>query len=174
MHNLPYLVTTVDKHQTVFNLTVKVCAMHYHVCWLRGVCSASSCCYSWVQTSRSHRVFLPVYRTVQSRCICHGGDRTLLNSMFQDVGLCNAGAWLQRWLGQCGRALLDKAGVAEVALDSVTVTDGQVNMWIAGESVPRQFEQADYTLSFGRDYQDLDLTLSGLSCHLVNDSCAHM
>lgn len=78
-----------------------------------------------------------------------------------------ADAWLQKWLGQWGRAILTNVGTPEIALDSVTVRDGQLNMWVAGESVPRQFEQVDYTVALGRDYQDLDLALSGELCHLT-------
>lgn len=80
----------------------------------------------------------------QKQWQCHGAD-----------------AWFQRWLGQWGKALLDRVGVPEVALNSFTVRDGQINMWVAGESVPRQFEQTDYTVSLGCDYQDLDFTLTG-------------
>ena len=76
-----------------------------------------------------------------------------------------ADAWLQKWLGQWGRAVLSNVGTPEMALDSITVRDGQLNMWVAGESVPRQFEQVDYTVALGRDYQDLDLALSGELCH---------
>ena len=80
----------------------------------------------------------------------------------------NADIWLQRWLGQWCKAVLSKVGLPEIALDSVVVRDGQVSMWVAGESIPRQFEQADYTVALGRDYQDLDFTLSGMSAVVVS------
>lgn len=73
-----------------------------------------------------------------------------------------ADARLQRWLGQWGRAVLSKLGPPEIALDSITIRTGQCNTWVAGESVPRQFEQVDCKLTLGRDCQDLDLKLSGL------------
>ena len=87
-----------------------------------------------------------------------------------------ADAWLQKWLGQWGRAVLSNVGTPEVALDRITVRDGQLNMWVAGESVPRQFEQVDYTVALGRDYQDLDLALSGKLCHLMLTvvHCSHV
>lgn len=79
----------------------------------------------------------------------------------------DADIWLQRWLGQWCKAVLSKVGLPEIALDSVVVRDGQVSMWVAGESIPRQFEQADYTVALGRDYQELDFKLSGVSAVLV-------
>ena len=70
-------------------------------------------------------------------------------------------ARLQRWIGQFGRAVLSKMRLPEVALDSVAIKRSEVNCWVAGETVPRHFEQVDGVVQLARDYQGLEMHLSG-------------
>jgi len=70
-------------------------------------------------------------------------------------------ARLQRWIGQFGRAVLFKVRMPEVALDSLAIKRSELNAWVAGETVPRHFEQVDAVVQLARDYQGLEMHLSG-------------
>jgi len=70
-------------------------------------------------------------------------------------------ARLQRWIGQFGRAVLSKVRMPEIALDSLAIKRSEVNAWVAGETVPRHFEQVDAVVQLARDYQGLEMHLSG-------------
>lgn len=70
-------------------------------------------------------------------------------------------ARLQRWIGQFGRAVLSKLRLPKVALDSLAIKRSEVNCWVAGETVPRHFEQVDAVMRLARDYQGLEMHLSG-------------
>ena len=70
-------------------------------------------------------------------------------------------ARLQRWIGQFGRAVLSKVRMPEIALDSLAIKQSEVNAWVAGETVPRHFEQVDAVVQLARDYQGLEMHLSG-------------
>ena len=70
-------------------------------------------------------------------------------------------ARLQRWIGQFGRAVLSKARMPEIALDSLAIKRSELNAWVAGETVPRHFEQVDAVVQLARDYQGLEMHLSG-------------
>ena len=72
-----------------------------------------------------------------------------------------ADARLQRWIGQFGRASLSKVRMPEIALDSLAIKRSEVNAWVAGETVPRHFEQVDAVVQLARDYQGLEMHLSG-------------
>ena len=50
-----------------------------------------------------------------------------------------------------------------MCIDSVALRGSEVNAWVAGETVPRHFEQVDAVLRLARDYQGLDLDLSGIT-----------
>ena len=49
-----------------------------------------------------------------------------------------------------------------MALDSLAIRQSEVNAWVAGETVPRHFEQVYALLRLGRDYQRLELDVSGV------------
>ncbi len=70
-------------------------------------------------------------------------------------------ARLQRWIGQFGRAVLFKVRMPEVALDSLAIKRSELNAWVAGETVPRHFEQVNAVVQLARDYQGLEMHLSG-------------
>ena len=70
-------------------------------------------------------------------------------------------ARLQRWIGQFGRAVLSKVRMPDIALDSLAIKRSEVNAWVAGETVPRHFEQVDAVVQLARDYQGLEMHLSG-------------
>ncbi|KAL0047976.1 hypothetical protein WJX82_004829 [Trebouxia sp. C0006] len=74
-----------------------------------------------------------------------------------------ADARLQRWIGQFGRASLSKVRMPEIALDSLAIKRSEVNAWVAGETVPRHFEQVDAVVQLARDYQGLEMHLSALA-----------
>ncbi|KAL0030394.1 hypothetical protein WJX79_000988 [Trebouxia sp. C0005] len=74
-----------------------------------------------------------------------------------------ADARLQRWIGQFGRAVLSKVRMPGIALDSLAIKRSEVNAWVAGETVPRHFEQVDAVVQLARDYQGLEVHLSALA-----------
>ncbi len=49
----------------------------------------------------------------------------------------------------------------EIALDSLAIKRSELNAWVAGETVPRHFEQVDAVVQLARDYQGLEMHLSG-------------
>ena len=73
----------------------------------------------------------------------------------------DADARLQRWIGQYGRGVVSKFRPPEVAIDSLAIGQSEVNAWVAGETVPRHFEQVNAVLRLGPNYQRLELKLSG-------------
>ena len=73
-----------------------------------------------------------------------------------------ADARLQRWIGQYGGAVLAKLRPPEVVIDSLALRQSEVNAWVAGETVPRHYEQVNAVLRLGRDYQSLQLDVSGV------------
>lgn len=70
-------------------------------------------------------------------------------------------ARLQRWIGQYGRAVLSKLQMPELCIDSLAIKRSEMNTWVAGETVPRHFEQVDAVVRLARDYQGLELDFSG-------------
>lgn len=58
--------------------------------------------------------------------------------------------------------MLSNFQAPEVALDSLAIRQSEINAWVAGETVPRHFEQVDALLRLGRDYQRLELSVSGV------------
>lgn len=50
-----------------------------------------------------------------------------------------------------------------MALDSLAIKRSEVNCWVAGETVPRHFEQVDAVMRLAPDYQGLEMHLSGQS-----------
>ncbi|KAL3160063.1 hypothetical protein ABBQ38_009778 [Trebouxia sp. C0009 RCD-2024] len=92
-----------------------------------------------------------------------------------------ADARLQRWIGQFGSAVLSNFQAPEVALDSLAIRQSEVNAWVAGETVPRHYEQVNALLRLGRDYQRLELDVSALAherdpaqdkCTMLNPNAA--
>lgn len=74
----------------------------------------------------------------------------------------DADARLQRWIGQYGRAVLSKFQPPQVAIDSLAIRQSEINAWVAGETVPRHFEQVNALLRLGSNYQRLELNISGV------------
>lgn len=58
--------------------------------------------------------------------------------------------------------MLSNFQAPEVALDSLAIRQSEVNAWVAGETVPRHYEQVNALLRLGRDYQRLELDVSGV------------
>ena len=84
-----------------------------------------------------------------------------MSSRAAHVGSWPADARLQRWIGQYGRAVLSKLRPPDFSIDSVAMRRSEVNFWVAGETVPRHFEQVDAVVRLARDYQGLEMDLSG-------------
>ena len=84
----------------------------------------------------------------------------------------HADARLQRWIGQFGSAVLSRFRPPEVAIDSLAIRQSEINAWVAGETVPRHYEQVNAVVRLGRDYQRLEMDLSGVSLmlHSVNSA----
>ena len=57
--------------------------------------------------------------------------------------------------------MLSKLRPPDVAIDSLALRQAEVNAWVAGETVPRHFEQVHAVLRLDRDYQGLQLDVSG-------------
>lgn len=58
----------------------------------------------------------------------------------------------------------------EVAIDTLALRQSEVNAWVAGETVPRHYEQVDAVLRLGTGYQSLQLDVSGKLKALVTVS----
>ena len=50
----------------------------------------------------------------------------------------------------------------EVAIESLAIRQSEINAWVAGETVPRHYEQVNAVLRLGSEYQRLELNLSGV------------
>ena len=49
-----------------------------------------------------------------------------------------------------------------MAIDSLAIRQSEINAWVAGETVPRHYEQVNAVLKLGLDYQRLELNFSGV------------
>ena len=58
--------------------------------------------------------------------------------------------------------MLSKFRAPEVAIDSLAIRQSEINAWVAGETVPRHYEQVNAVLRLGSDYQRLEMNLSGV------------
>ena len=58
--------------------------------------------------------------------------------------------------------MLAKFRPPELAIDSLAMRQSEINAWVAGETVPRHFEQVNAVLTLASGYQRLELKLSGV------------
>lgn len=62
----------------------------------------------------------------------------------------------------------------ELAIDSLAIRQSEINAWVAGETVPRHYEQVNAVVTLGSGYQRLELKLSGVQAKQIQHTAAHV